>query len=325
MSTGKLHVVTGGLGYSGRCIAQRLIEAGCEVRTITNSPHRPNPFGDRLEVRPMPFDDPAALAESLRGADVLYNTYWVRFNHRTFNHDRAVENTRRLFEAARRAGVRRVVHTSITNPAEDSPLEYFRGKAVLERELRGSGLSWAILRPTVLFGRGDILINNIAWMLRRFPVFGLFGDGRYRIRPVCVDDFAAQAVAAGAGQESFVANAVGPESFTFRELVATIGRIIGRPRRLVPIPPRLGWWIGTAVGAVVGDVVVTREEITGLMAGLLDVEGPPTGSTRLTDWARENAATLGARYAHEISRRRPADPTPRGALTGAGPTGPDPA
>jgi len=308
VKTRRTHVVTGGLGYSGRCIVQQLIEAGCDVRTITNSTHRPNPFGDRLEVRPMPFGNPDALADSLRGADVLYNTYWVRFNHRTFNHSLAVENTRRLFEAAQRAGVRRVVHTSITNPSEDSALEYFRGKAELERGLRASGLSWAILRPAVLFGRGDILINNIAWMLRTFPVFGLFGDGSYRIRPVSVDDFAALAVEAGTRQDSFVTDAVGPESFTFKELVTTLGAIIGRPRPLVQIPPQLGWWIGAAVGAVVGDIVVTREEITGLMAGLLDVAGPATGSTRLTDWAREHAATLGARYAHELSQRRPAGP-----------------
>ena len=64
---------------------------------------------------------------------MLYNTYWVRFNHPLFTHADAVRNTLTLFEAAKRAGVRRIVHVSITNPSEDSPLEYFRGKARLER------------------------------------------------------------------------------------------------------------------------------------------------------------------------------------------------
>ena len=122
---------------------------------------------------------------------MLYNTYWVRFNYGSFSHAAAVENTLALFAAARQAGVGRVVHLSIANPSEDSPLEYFRCKARLERALRESGLSYAILRPTVLFGGQDILINNIAWMLRRLPVLGVFGDGRYRLQPIYVDDLAA--------------------------------------------------------------------------------------------------------------------------------------
>ena len=212
MKENELHVVTGGLGYSGRYIAQRLLSAGARVRTITNSPQRPHPFGNRLEIHPLSFDDPVALQRVPRGAAVLYNTYWVRFNHARFRHATAVENTPRLFEAARRAGVRRIVHVSITNPSLDSPLEYFRGKAVLEEALRDSGISHAILRPTVLFGREDILINNIAWLLRRFPVFGVFGDGRYRLQPIFVDDLAALAVAEGARSGNTVVNAIGPET-----------------------------------------------------------------------------------------------------------------
>lgn len=303
MSANGLHVVTGGLGYSGSYIVRNLLDQGVPTRTITNSTHRHNPFGRILEVRPMPFHDPVALTEVLRGGSVLYNTYWVRFNHRSFRHATAVENTLRLFEAAARAGVRRVVHVSITNPAEDSPLEYFRGKAELERALKASGMEWAILRPTVLFGAEDILINNIAWMLRRFPVFGVFGDGRYRISPIFVGDLARLAVAAGAARGNLLVNATGPETFTFRELVATLGTIIGKPRPIVPIPPRLGYLVGSVLGALLRDVVVTREEIEGLMAGLLSVDEAPAGTTRLTDWARANAANLGARYASELARR----------------------
>src|SRR5687767_10955832 len=192
-----VHVVTGAFGYSGRYITARLLAEGRTVRTLTNSPNRPNTFGSRVEVRPLSFDDPGKLTESLRGADVLYNTYWVRFNQPGFTHAEAVTNTRRLFDAAKRAGVRRVVHVSITNPSEDSPLEYFRGKAELERSLVESALSNAILRPAVLFGGEDILINNIAWALRRFPVFAVFGSGDYKLQPIHVDDFAAIAVEQG--------------------------------------------------------------------------------------------------------------------------------
>jgi NADH dehydrogenase len=274
------------------------------VRTLTNSPRRVNPFGDRVEARPFDFDNPGRLAESLRGAEVLYNTYWVRFNWATFQHATAVENTLRLFEAAVKASVRRVVHVSITNPSEDSPLEYFRGKGRLERALRESGLSHAILRPAVLFGKEDILINNIAWMLRRFPVFGVFGDGLYRLQPIYVDDLARLAVEEGGRGENRVVDAIGPETFTYRGLVRATGEIIGRRRPIVSIPPEVGYWMARAVGAFVGDVVLTREEIEGLMADLLYTESAPAGTIKLTEWARRNRRRLGRRYASELARRR---------------------
>ena len=304
MTEPQLHVVTGAFGYSGRYIAQRLLERGHRVRTLTNSAGRANPFQGRVEAVPYHFDDLDRLTESLRGAAVLYNTYWVRFNHRTFTHGEAVENTRRLFQGAQRAGVSRIVHVSITNPSEDSPLEYFRGKAVLERALRESGLPHTILRPTVLFGQEDILVNNIAWMLRHLPVFGVFGDGQYRLQPIYVDDLAQLAVAEGAAVGARTIDAIGPETYTYRELVRTIGQVIGKRRPIVSVPPTLGYWVGWLVGRLVGDTVDTKEEIAGLMQNLLVTNSPPAGGTKLADWAREHAATLGVKYASELARRR---------------------
>ena len=252
----------------------------------------------------MSFDRPAALAENLRGVRVLYNTYWVRFNHPRFTHAQAVQNTLRLFDAARQAGVERIVHVSITNPSLTSPLEYFRRKAELEAALQASGLSHAILRPTVLFGKEDILINNIAWMLRRFPVFGVFGDGQYRLQPIYVDDLAALAVRYGGRSDNVVVQAIGPETFTYRELVQAIGRIIGHPRAVVSVPPAVAYAFARGLGALLGDVVITRDEIRGLMDDLLLVEVPPAGETRLTDWAAAHRDSLGRRYASELARRR---------------------
>ena len=304
MSTPQRHAVTGAFGYSGKYIAQRLLSQGHEVITLTNSPQRTNPFGSRVTAYPFNFEQPERLAESLQGVKVLYNTYWVRFNHETFQHASAVADTLTLFEAARAAGVERIVHISITNPSLDSSLEYFRGKAELEEALRASGLSYAILRPTVLFGKEDILINNIAWMVRKFPVFGVFGDGQYRLQPIYVDDLAALAVGEGANRENKIINAIGPETFTYRELVAMIGETIGKKRPILPIPPRLGYWLGRGVSLLVDDVLVTQEEIEGLMAGLLCVETQPTGSTALTKWAQKHATTLGKQYTSELARRR---------------------
>lgn len=303
MNQKDIHAVTGAFGYSGKYIAQCLLSECRDVITLTNSPNRRNPFGDRLRAFPFNFDSPDELVESLKGVSVLYNTYWVRFNHRGFTHADAVRNTMILFDAAKAAGVERVVHISITNPSEDSSLEYFSGKARLERALVESGLSYAILRPTVLFGKEDILVNNIAWALRRLPVFGVFGDGFYKLQPVYVDDLAALAVEQGKNRQNTIINAIGPETFTYRGLVETIGEIIGRRRPIISVPPSLSYIAGWIIGKIVGDVMITRAEIAGLMTNLLYVDSPPTGKTKLTDWAKERADSLGLHYTSELARR----------------------
>jgi NADH dehydrogenase len=302
--THQKHAVTGAFGYSGKYIARRLLDKGHEVITLTNSIHRANPFGKKIGVYPFNFDNPKKLRDSLKGVEVLYNTYWVRFNYKTFTYADAVRNTMVIFRKAKEAGVRRIVHVSITNPSEDSHLEYFSGKAKVEKALMESGLSSAILRPTVLFGKEDILINNIAWTLRRFPIFAVFGNGQYRLQPIYVDDLARLAVEQGESRENSIINAIGPETFTYKGLVQQIGEIIGRKRPIISLPPSVGYITGSFIGRIVNDIMITREEIEGLMADLLYVDAPPTGATKLTDWAKEHRSSLGRKYTSELARRK---------------------
>ncbi len=304
MNAETLHAVTGAFGYSGRYITQRLLAAGICVRTLTNSPQRHNPFGQSVDVQPFNWHDPKKLAEALTGVDVLYNTYWVRFNSRTFCFAEAIENNRKLFVAAKAAGVRRIVHVSITNPDINSDLEYFRGKAQVERALTDSGVDFTILRPAVIFGREDILINNIAWVLRHLPVFGVFGDGQYKLQPIYVDDLAELAVRCAGDSTNRIIQAIGPETFTYRELVKTIGTIIGCPRPVISVNPEVGYLFAAVAGKLVHDVIITRDEIRGLMDGRLVVDAPAAGKTKLTEWAQENRAWLGNRYASEMARRK---------------------
>ncbi len=303
MSEKQTHAVTGAYGYSGKYIAQRLLSKRYHVITLTNSMHRSNPFGKNVRAYAFNFDNPHKLTQSLKGVRVLYNTYWVRFNYKLFTLADAVRNTITLFNAAKEAGVRKIVHISITNPSEDSHLEYFRGKAKLERALMDTGLSYSILRPTVLFGKEDILINNIAWTLRKLPVFAVFGDGQYRLQPIYVDDLAELAVEHGENEENSIIDAIGPETFTYRKLVQTIGKIIGRRRPIISVHPTLVYIAGRIISQVVNDVLITREEIEGLMSNLLCVNSPPTGKTRLTDWIEEHAESLGRQYTSELARR----------------------
>jgi len=303
-SSQHIHIVTGAFGFTGKYTAARLIARGLKVRTITNSFDRPDPFDGKVKAFPYHFDEPDKLVKSLEGGEVLYNTYWVRFNYRTFSFASALRNSIILFESAKRAGVRRIVHTSITNPSKDSPYEYFRGKAKVEQALGESGIPHAILRPALFFGTEGILINNIAWMLRRFPLFGVFGDGTYRLRPIYVDDFAKLAVEAGERSENEIVDAVGPETFTFRGLVEELAKIIGRKRQVISVPPLIGYLGARVLGEIVNDVVVTRDKIHGLMDELLYVDSPSQGETKLTSWAQKHAHTLGRTYQSELRLRR---------------------
>jgi|SRR5579862_404166 len=298
----KTVVLTGAFSYTGKYATRLLLDRGYRVRTLTYHPDRENPFGDRVEVFPYCFDDPERLSQILRGASVLINTYWVRFPRGESTFETAVQNTRTLITAAKKAGVKRIVHVSIANPSATSPLGYYRGKAELERAVIESGLSYTILRPTVIFGVEDILINNIAWFVRHFPFFGIPGDGQYGIRPIYVEDMARLVADSVDGRENRVLDAVGPETFTFEELVGLIAQRIGRSVRLVHLPTILAYLATLVTGWFVGDTILTWEEYKGLMFNLLAPEGPSSGATRLSQWLAENRETVGVRYASEVAR-----------------------
>jgi len=302
METAELNVVTGAFSYTGNYITQRLLSMGKRVRTLTRRPSRENPFGYQVSASPFNFDNPSQLMKSLQGATTLYNTYWVRFSHGQVTFDKAVKNTKTLIKAAEEAGIRRIVHISITNPSEKSPLPYFRGKALVEKAITHSKLSYAIVRPTVIFGMEDILINNIAWLLRRFPIFAIFSSGDYRIQPVFVEDVAEIAVSAGHKDDNIVMDAVGPEIYTFNELVRLIADKIHSRAKIIHVRPGLVLLLARLIGYAVRDVVITKDEIEGLMSNLLVSEGLPTGHTHLSAWLEQHAESAGVKYASDLKR-----------------------
>jgi uncharacterized protein YbjT (DUF2867 family) len=297
-----VNVVTGAFGYIGRHLTRYLLARGEQVRTVTSHPGKTNPFGSAVVAYPFDFDHPNRLTEHLRGAQTLFNTYWIRFERGGQTFDQAVENTRMLFDCARRAGVKRIVHISVTRCSLDDTLPYYRGKARQERALVASGLPHSIVRPTLVFGPGDILVNNIAWLLRRFPLFPIFGDGAYRLQPVHVGDLAAIAAQAAAGVGDETLDAIGPETFTFRAFVRRMAAAISPSTRLLSAPPRLGLMAGAAIGWVLGDIVLTGDELEGLMQEKLTSDQPPNGATAFSDWLAEHADQLGRRYHSELER-----------------------
>ena len=304
MSESLTHTVTGATGYTGRYITRLLLEEGHTVQTITGHPDRPSPFGDRVAIHSFNFDNPDLLEETLTGTDTLFNTYWVRVNYGDRTHERCVAETRILFNAAKAAGVRRIVHISVTNPDPNSPLPYFRGKGQLEESLRELGLSYAILRPTVLYSTEDILLNNIAWMLRKFPVVFLPGKGNYGIQPVFVEDLAELAVDAARSEENKEIDAVGPEVFTYAEMVEMVREKTGSKCVVVPSPEWLAYAAGRFLGIFLDDIVLTKDEIRGLSAGLLVSRSgaEPPAPTKLTEWLDQHGSELGNEYASEVKR-----------------------
>ena len=298
---GQLDAVTGAFSYSGAAIAGRLRAAGHRLRTLTGHPERA-PAGTDIDVRPLDFADRARLTESLRGVHTLYNTYWVRFAHGSVDHAAGVANNRALFTAAADAGVRRVVHVSITNPSLNSPYSYFRGKAEVEQNLATSGLSYAIARPAILFGGDGVLVNNIAWLLRRVPVFAIGGRGDYRVRAIHVDDLAALCIQLGSDSAAVTVDAVGPQRLTFREMVDAVRTAVGSRALVIDVPGPALLAMSRLLGIVLRDTLLTDDEYHAMADGLADSSAPATGRIAFTEWVAEHGADLGRRYANEINR-----------------------
>jgi uncharacterized protein YbjT (DUF2867 family) len=290
-------VVTGAFAYTGAYVARRLLSLGAEVRTLSRRPRHDHPLAGRVTARPYAFGDRRALVDSLRGARVLYNTYWIRFPRAGVTFEDAVANTRELLAAAEDAGVERIIQFSVTNASDASPFPYFRAKATVERAVEAASLSHAIVRPTLVFGREETLLNNVAWLLRRMPVFVIPGDGSYPVQPVAVEDVAELAVAAGRREDDVTLDAAGPETYRFEDLVHALASAVGSRARIVHGPPAAALALASAVGLARRDVVLTRDELRGLMDGLLVSAKPASGTRRLGEWLETSGHALGRSYA----------------------------
>jgi len=303
MAETRLNLITGAFSYSGKYVARKLLARGERVRTLTGHPDRADPFNGKVEVFPYRFESMAELAKSFEGVEVFYNTYYIRFPYGSTTYELAYENNKKLIQAAKQAGVRRIVNISITNPSPDSKFPYFRYKYMIDQAAIGSGISCAIIRPTVIFGHEDILINNIAWLLRRLPVMAMPGKGDYKIQPIYVEDQADIMIEAADRKENLIWDAVSADTFTFKEMVKLIrSKIPSLTLFILPTPPELFLLASKLMNPLLGDVILTRDEVYGLMENLLYSREPPRGKTRLADWLEQNKDWIGKKYASELKR-----------------------
>jgi NADH dehydrogenase len=299
-------LVTGAFGYTGSRIAELLLASDRMVRTITRRRVVEHPLADRVETFAADFGD-AHLDRALGGVDTVYVTYWMRFPRGGATWDDMVANVARLTDAARRQGVRRFVYISVSNASPGASTAYFRAKAAAEEHVRvahGGATSTAIVRPTLLYGPDDILINNMAWSLRRLPVFGIPGDGRYRVQPVHVDDVAELCLRLAEGGEHVETDAAGPETFTFDELVRLVKHAVRSRALLMHMPVAVVLGATKLLGLTVHDVVLTRDEIRELMESCLVSTSAPLGTTptRFSEWIAANGSKVGRRWSSELAR-----------------------
>lgn len=295
-------IVTGAFDYTGRHIAVKLLESGHRVGTITRRPERSYVLDERVRVLPY-FNEPAALEESLKGADTVYNTHWTRFDRGNSTFKNAIKNIDVLLAAAQRAGVRKFVHISVSNADRNPRFPYFRGKWEAEQNIRNSGIDYAILRPALIFGPEEILINNIYFFLRHFHAFAIPGDGNYKIQPIHVDDLAELAVSSAQMHGSVEMNVAGPEDFTFNELINLLKKTSGKLAVTIHVPPKAALFFATQIGKhILHDMVLTEDEINSLMEGLLESENPVRGNTKFSEWIEANRNVMGAKYANELRR-----------------------
>jgi len=297
-----MDVVTGSFGYIGKYITRELLARGHQVKTMTTHPDKPNPFGEKVKASTYNFENPDKLTQYLKGCETLFNTYWVRFNYRQWSFDTALKNTKILFNCAKEAGVRKIVQISVTNPSEMDPLPYYKGKALQEKALRELGIGTTIVRPTLVFGKEDILVNNIAWTIRKFPVVPIFGSGNYKVQPVFVEDLATIAVDASMSKGFQIMDAIGPETFTYQEFLKLIARELNRKIAFVHTSPSVGLFLGQLLSLFLKDVVLTKDELRGLMENKLTSNHDPNGQTRFSDWLRANKHSLGTEYTSELKR-----------------------
>jgi uncharacterized protein YbjT (DUF2867 family) len=294
-------LVTGAFGYTGSRIAERLLGEGRRVITLSRRQTVDHPLASKVETLPYDFSE-TTLTAGLAGVDTMYVTYWMRFPRGDTTWDAMVANVGRLARASASAGVRRLVYISVTNARHDSPTAYFRAKARAEDAVRASGISHAIIRPTLLYGPSDILINNMAWTLRRLPVFGIPGDGRYRVQPVHVDDVVDLAVRLARSDENVEIDAAGPETLEFNAIVGIVRAAVGSRALVTHLPWPLVLATTKVIGLAVRDVVLTRDEIRELTQSLLVANNPPSTSTVFSEWVAGNAARIGRIYSSELGR-----------------------
>lgn len=225
-------LVTGGTGFVGRAVVEKLLALGCEVRVLSRSAKG----SPGVETLPGGLDDPAALERACAGVQAVVHLVGIIAEKKGQTFEQVhVEGTRAVLAAARKAGVRRWLHMSALGARPDTAARYAKTKAGAEALVRESGLDWTIFRPSIVFGPGDQFVNQFAAMFR-FPwnwlqlhSFPLIGGGKTKLQPIAVGDVAAAFAGALSRAESVgkTYDLVGTEALSLKEILQEVAKATG--------------------------------------------------------------------------------------------------
>ena len=260
---GQVVTVFGGTGFLGRRVVRHLRDKGFSVRIASRHP-RSSSGGDP-EVQPIAADvrERESIAAAVRGASGVVNavSLYVERGTVTF-HAVHVVAAQRLAEQARKAGVERLIQISGIGADAASSSPYIRARGQGEQAVRAAFPNSGVIRPAVMFGPDDAFLNTLVQLLRRLPIYPMFGRGQTRLQPADVEDVG-EAVARlmqRTPAEAITVECGGPRVYTYEELLRTIGRAANVKRVLVPVP-FAAWHALTWVAEMLPAAPITRNQV----------------------------------------------------------------
>jgi NADH dehydrogenase len=270
--------VTGGRGFVGSEVVRQLRGADVAVVVVAR-PGAPS-ASDTVAAA---VTDVEALTRAFDGCEAVVLCAGINHERGRDTYDEVhIRGTAAAIEAARHAAVRRLILVSFLRARPDGPSPYHRSKWAAEQLLRASGLEWTAIRPGVIFGRGDHLLDHLSRAFHTFPMFGLVGRAARGVRPVAVADVARVLVAAAAGDERLrdrTIHVLGPERLTLEAAVRRVADVVGRRPWLIPVPVAAHRLLARGWEAVMDVPLVARAQVEiladGLDTPLADSEPPP--------------------------------------------------
>jgi uncharacterized protein YbjT (DUF2867 family) len=260
-------VVFGGTGFLGRHVVRRLSTRPLAVRIASRHPQRVRDLfrGSNAQLEPVAADihDERSVASSLAGTQAAVNAVSLYVEHRAETFQAVhVAGAERLARLARAAGVERLIHISGIGADAASPSAYIRSRGQGERAVRSAFPEATLFRPSVMFGPDDAFLTTILGLLRRLPVYPMFGHGQTRLQPVHVEDVAeavARVIERGDSPGSTF-ECGGPRVLSYDELIATVARAARLQARRIPVP--FAVWHGLArLAEMLPYAALTRNQV----------------------------------------------------------------
>lgn len=226
--------ITGGTGFVGRHLAQSLLADGHTVVLIARGKDQRDPSVNSepgVTVVYCDVSEQSSLATALQGCDAVAHCAGINreLGEQTFQKVH-VEGTRVVVEAAKAAAVNKILLISFLRARENGPSKYHRSKAAAEEVVRNSGINYTILKPGVIYGKGDHMLDHLSHAFYSVPIFGLVGLKEKQVAPLAVQDLIVvmkEALVNG-GMPNETLYLIGPQHMTLSTAVKTVAKVVGR-------------------------------------------------------------------------------------------------